>query len=236
MEKAKRSFWDLALVCAGFPVTGAGLGLLLHRFWAWLDGLEWLPMHGLVRWVGGWPEPWALIGFTGGGLALGLALTASAFWGYTVIGVDGDELVVRRGDRTKRARRAEIGTVWADESGGLTSKDLVVLGRDGTELWRVRGDLPPRANIRDLLTTHGLPWRDGGDPHASAYRRWVEGLPEDDTPDGLPRGANALLSARQRALGRDDHEEADELRQELSRLGISLKDEKRRQHWRRTTG
>ena len=84
--------------------------------------------------------------------------------------------------------------------------------------------------------THGFTWRDGGDPYAHAYRRWVEGLPEDEAPDGLPRGANALLSARRRALKRDDRDEADELRQELSRLGISIKDVKDRQHWRRTAG
>lgn len=234
MQKAPRSFADLALVCAGFPLGGAGLGWLIHHFWGWIDGLGWVPLHGLVRWIAGWPEPWSLTGFIGAGLLAGLALTAAAFWGYVVIGVDGDELVVRRGDTTKRARRAEIGTVWVEESGGLTGKQLVVLGPDGTERWRVRGDLPPRPAIETLLTAHGLPWRAGGDPYASSYRRWVDGLPEDDAEDGLPRGANALLAARQRALGRDDHEDADALRQELSRLGISLRDEKDRQHWRRT--
>ncbi|MFI5840256.1 hypothetical protein ACIA8K_11180 [Catenuloplanes sp. NPDC051500] len=232
MQKAPRSLADLALVCAGFPLIGAGLGWLVHHFWGWLNDRAWVPLHGLVRWIASWPEPWALTGMVGAGLLAGLALTASAFWGYVVIGVDHDELVVRRGDKTRRARHAEIGTVWVEESGGLTSKELVVLGRDGVELWRVRGDLPPRPGIEALLTAHGLPWRAGGDPHSDAYRRWVEGLPEDD--GHLPPGANALLAARQRALRRDDREDADALRLELARLGISLRDEKDRQHWRHT--
>jgi hypothetical protein len=232
VQKAPRSVADLALVCAGFPLIGAGLGWSFHHFWGWINGLEWVPLHGLVRWIAGWPEPWALIGMVGTGLLAGLALTAAAFWGYVVIGVDDDELVVRRGDTTRRARHAEIGTVWVEESGGLTGKELVVLGRDGVELWRVRGDLPPRPGIETLLTAHGLPWHTGGDPYATSYRRWVEGLPEGD--DGLPPGANALLAARQRALRRDDREDADALRLELSRLGVSLKDEKDRQHWRHT--
>jgi hypothetical protein len=68
----------------------------------------------------------------------------------------------------------------------------------------------------------------GGDPHKDEYRRWVEDLPD------LPAGADAVLKARARALDRGDKEDAAQLRLELGKLGIVVRDEGKRQFWRRT--
>jgi hypothetical protein len=56
----------------------------------------------------------------------------------------------------------------------------------------------------------------------------VEDLPE------LPTGANAILRARARALERGDTEDAAQLRRELGKLGIVVREEAKRQSWRRT--
>lgn len=71
-------------------------------------------------------------------------------------------------------------------------------------------------------------WVPGGDPHKDEYRRWVEDLPE------LPTGANAILRARAPALERGDTEDAAQLRRELGKLGIVVREEAKRQSWRRT--
>jgi hypothetical protein len=51
---------------------------------------------------------------------------------------------------------------------------------------------------------------------------------------GLPAGADPLLKARQRALAQSHGEEARELRSELARLGVMVRDEEQRQHVRRS--
>ncbi len=43
---------------------------------------------------------------------------------------------------------------------------------------------------------------------------------------------NALFEAREKALREDDKDEADDLRRELSKLGVTVRDEGKRQYWR----
>ncbi|MFI8832567.1 hypothetical protein ACIGPN_16200 [Streptomyces afghaniensis] len=67
----------------------------------------------------------------------------------------------------------------------------------------------------------------GEDPYRAEFRRWVPGTP------GLPEGADALLRARAQARKSDDDaEDARELRRELLRLGVVVRDEEKRQYWR----
>jgi len=56
----------------------------------------------------------------------------------------------------------------------------------------------------------------------------------EDLP-GLPEGAGALLRARAQALEKRKDREVAELRRELGRLGVVVRDEKRRQYWRTIT-
>jgi hypothetical protein len=95
---------------------------------------------------------------------------------------------------------------------------------------------PPRLLDAELLSPLGLagpllerahqqPPR--ADQHAGGDR-WV-----DDLPD-LPASANALLRVRARALAKGDGDEAARLRADLARLGVVVRDDGRRQYWRRS--
>lgn len=78
------------------------------------------------------------------------------------------------------------------------------------------------------MRNHGYPWTDA-DPFVNDFQRWVPNMEE------LPAGADALLKARQQALEkRNDHDIA-ELRDELAKLGVFVKDTKKRQYLRHTT-
>jgi hypothetical protein len=55
----------------------------------------------------------------------------------------------------------------------------------------------------------------------------------EDTP-GLPGGANALFKARERALRSGDRDDAAELRDDLARLDVVVREERHRQFWRAT--
>ena len=77
----------------------------------------------------------------------------------------------------------------------------------------------------DALERHGYPWHAEGD-HSAAYRRWVPGLPS------VPDDADVVLQARAEALSSGDREEQEDLRRELARMGLVVRDEHTRQYLR----
>ncbi|MFD0385461.1 hypothetical protein ACFQ2B_33740 [Streptomyces stramineus] len=134
--------------------------------------------------------------------------------------VSDERVVLTRKGRDQQFPRDAVGTAFRD------GKRLVLLGRDGAELAREECDLNAR-RMADAFTKHGYAWADG-DPHRGEFRRWVRDAP------GLPEGANAVLKARQRLLEKhgSSGDEVRELRDDLARLGVVVRDEKRRQYWR----
>jgi hypothetical protein len=141
---------------------------------------------------------------------------------YVRVTVADDQVTIARGGSSRRVRRASIAAVFLD------GKQLVLLGQATDELDREGGDLPDAKRLRAAFAARGYPWEPGGDPHKDEYRRWVEDLPD------LPAGADAILRARARALDRGDSQDAAQLRQELGRLGIVVREEGKHQLWRRT--
>ncbi|MFE0252415.1 hypothetical protein [Streptomyces sp. NPDC059010] len=104
-------------------------------------------------------------------------------------------------------------------------KQLVLLGPDGMEIARENCGLPWQ-QLSDAFGGQGYRWSDE-DPHREEFRRWVPGMP------GLPEGADALLRARAAARKKDGNsEDVRELRRELLRLRVVVRDEEKRQYWR----
>jgi hypothetical protein len=213
---------ERALVWIGFPLIGAGAGWLLKALAEWATSLPWVPFKGPLELVASVPEPYATIGSLALGIVGGLVVAVLAEQDYVRVTVDDDKVTVARGGSSRQVRRASVAAVFVD------GKQLVLLGHATEELDRQGGDLPDVKRLQAAFAVHGYPWAAGGDPHKDDYRRWVEDLPD------LPAGANAVLRARARALDRGDEEDAAQLRQELGKLGIVVREEGTRQFWRRT--
>lgn len=221
--------WVRLLMWTGLPLLGAGAGWLLKAVTAWVVSLPWAPLQGPFRLadsiIASFGEPQATIGALAVGGLTGLVFAFIAELESLVVTVSHDRITTKRGGSSREIERASVDAVFLD------GKQLVVLGRETEELAREASDLDTD-RLRAAFVLHGYPWLADGDPHRDEYRLWVEGTP------GLPAGADALLRARARALdkggnGRDD---AAELRAELAKLGILVRDEKKRQYWRRVGG
>ncbi|WP_231925167.1 YqeB family protein [Micromonospora purpureochromogenes] len=132
--------------------------------------------------------------------------------------VDRTAVRLHRDGHGRDVARASVACVFVD------GKALVLLDSDGAELAREKSDLSGD-RLRAAFTGQGWPWQEA-DPHRDAYRRWVEGLP------GLPAGTDALLRARQRAVDAHRRDDARDLRRELARIGVVVRDEDKRQYWR----
>jgi len=199
----------------GLPVAGAVVVWLLKLLVGWLVTLPWVPFKGLLELVDSIQEPWVTLGALGVGLLGGLVFSLIAHGERLAVAVRDDHVRLEGDEYDASFDRADVTAVFVDRN------QLVLLGTDTGELARRPSELD-RARLAAAFLAHGYPWRDG-DPHADAYRRWVPDLP------GLPPGANALLAARAKELGSDD---AKELRTELAKLGVLVRDDRNKQYWR----
>jgi hypothetical protein len=213
--------WWRVLVWIGFPLLGLPAGWLLKLVAGWVASLPLAPFHGPFRLVASVPEPHATIGALAiGGLA-GLVLATMAALDRLTVTVADDHVTFTRGGVARAVKRPLVSAVFLD------GKQLVLLGRATEELAREASDLEAD-RLRDAFVVHGFPWRAGGDPYRDEYQRWVDGV------RGLPASANALLKARARALDKGDGDEVAQLRADLARLGVVVRDESKRQYWRRS--
>lgn len=203
----------------GVPVGGALLVWLLKLAAGWLVTLRWVPFKGPLELIDSVPEPWATLGSLGIGLLVGLVFAVMWHSESLTVSVAADRVVLKDGEG--RSTELECDTITAVF---LDKRDLVLLGPDTEELTRKPCDLS-RVALADAFGAHGYPWM-AADPHADEYRRWVP-----DTP-GLPPGANALFKAREKELGKSDSDDVKELRGELAKLGVLVRDEKHKQYWR----
>ncbi|MEU5942390.1 hypothetical protein ABZ807_25140 [Micromonospora sp. NPDC047548] len=209
---------ELVVMWAGFPLLGAGLGAALTVVAGWLADLPWVPFQHWFVLLAGLPEQQA---FAGGMAVPALAGLLVAYVGTRerlTVTVDRIGVRLHRDGHGRDLARASVATVFVD------GKALVLLDPDGAELAREKSDLGAE-RLRAAFTGQGWPWTEA-DPHRDAYRRWVDGLP------GLPAGGDALLRARQRAVDANRRDDAGDLRRELARLGVVVRDEDGRQYWR----
>ncbi|WP_433531696.1 YqeB family protein [Micromonospora sp. CA-263727] len=211
---------ELLVLWGGIPAAGGAAGWLLAAGAGWVASLPWAPVQGLFRLVDGVSTGYALGGGVGLGVLAGLVIAGIGTAERVRVTVDGTRARLRHGGAEREVGRAQTRAVFVD------GRDLVLLDADDGELARQRSDLPAD-RLAGAFREQGWPWV-AEDPHRAAYRRWVPGLP------GLPPGADALLRARQEAVEHDQGDEARELRAELGRYGVVVRDEGRRQHWRLT--
>ena len=200
-------------------LIGAGLGWGLWALLDWLLGLPWIPFRGPLSLVASIPEQIALPALIGLGVVAGVVFGLFALHDELSVTVDPSEVRLRRGEMDRRLPRPAVQAVFLD------GKDLVLLGDDSNELAREKTDRPA-ARLAAAFTGHGYPWRDA-DPRAGDFRLWTA------TTQGLPAGAGALLSMRARALQDGKAADVRDLRAELVNLGVVVRDEGRKQYWRR---
>ncbi|MBN6039941.1 hypothetical protein [Amycolatopsis sp. 195334CR] len=205
------------------PLLGAALLWGLKLAAGWVATLTWFPFQGPFELVASIPEPAATLGALGIGAVGGLVLAFLGELDLLSLELDATGVVLTRGGESQRFERAAVGAVFFD--GGK----LVLVGTAGDELARESSDLP-KQRVRAAFEQHGFPWHADGDPYREDYRLWVEGTPE------LSDRANALLRARKEALTKDQGDEVKELRRELVKAGVFVREEKKRQYWRTSPG
>jgi hypothetical protein len=218
-----RPVWAWTALYIAAAALMAGLGLLVKVLANRLAGLEWAPMRGPARLLVSIPEPWLTAGLVALGAVAGLGLIFSDFLEQVSVGVSDERVVLKRPGHVQEIARDRVGPVFRDRG------DLVLLGPGGEEIAREKCDLGVR-RLAAAFTGHGYAWTDS-DPYLDDFRLWVPKTP------GLSEHANSLLKVRAEAKeGSGSAEVVKELRRELARIGIVVRDKGKQQYWRRADG
>lgn len=208
------SRWGAVFLCVLAVPAGAFAGWLLVLLAEWLVTLPWTPVQDLARLVAALPFPL----LPSAGAVAGLVFGLIAHRELLAIRLSDERVVLVHAGREQEFTRDAVAAAFPD------GDQLVLLGADGGELARQDCDLEAD-EVAAAFTQHGYSWKDA-DPHKDEFRRWVPKAP------GLPEGADAILNARQKSLEKSSERDLRELRDELARLGVVVKDVKQRQYWR----
>jgi hypothetical protein len=211
--------WARVAAWTGLPVLGAALLLGVDRLADVVVQVPWAPLRGPFRLIQGLPEPAATYGALALGAVAGLVLAALVDAESLTVRLTRTEVQLSRPGTRRVVPRADVAVAFRD------GDRLVLLGRTGRELAREPSHVSA-ALLARAFTGNGIAWSDT-DPYADAYRRWIPDSPE------VPAEAHAVFAARQKALGSGDQRDLTELREELARLGYVVRDDRKRQYWRR---
>lgn len=207
----------------GLPVLGGVLGLLVALLTHWVAGLPWAPFQGAFTAVASLPQPLGTIAIVVFGVIAGAGFASFTAAERLTATITPEQVELQRGRREARTVDGrQVRAAFVD--GGM----LVLLDERGDELAREATRIPAMT-LRLAFEKHGYRWLQG-DPHASDYREWDE----DDAELGVR--AHGLLRTRRQALAKRHAAEAAQLRDELARQGVLVRDEKRRQYWRPRPG
>ncbi|MER8031121.1 hypothetical protein ABTZ78_19420 [Streptomyces bauhiniae] len=211
--------WLGAVVLVG-AALGLGAAFAVGPVADWLMGLTGgapAPLRLAAALPLGWAVPvLTIVGGVGGALVAGAWSDENP-----VIEVGAEGVVVRQGGGGRQVERADVAEVFTD------GRELVLRGADGREHIRARVEGALVGRLRDAFERQGYPWCGTSDPSEAEFITWVDRGP------GLDERAHALLRTRQRALADDKSGAADEAREELRALGVSVRDRDKAQQYRR---
>jgi hypothetical protein len=210
---------DRWLIWVGFPLVGLAAGWALPLLAHWLLSLPWVPFAGPVRLVAALDAGFGRAVLVGAGLLLALVLAFVAVHETLRVTVADFELRLRLGDTERTVPRGEISAVFVD------GRHLVVLDRESRQVVRDKLEHAGDPRVAAVFRAHGYPWLPR-DPFTDLFRRWVPDLPD------LPPAVNAVLAARAVALNNKSGTDAAELRDEVQKLGYTVRDDGTTQHWR----
>lgn len=209
---------DKILIRVVPPVLGGVLGWFIPAIAKWATSLAWVPFQGPLEIITSFHGPWVVIVTAFLGLIAGIWLSDVAMKESLFIHLSDKEVRFTIHESEQIFKRDEVSAVFMD------GKHLVLLGMKGQELYREKPEVN-KVQVAEAFVRHGYSWQEG-DPFANEYKRWVPDSPE------LTASVNALFMAREKAIAKDEKEDTADLRQELSKLGITVRDKEKRQYWR----
>lgn len=212
---------SMALIVIAIPLLCVAGALSLNFVANWMSGWSWVPFGFAIEGFANLPLGGRLAILAVLGVLVAVFFLFHAFKEHVTVTFArrSVQVTVPGEDIDETFADADVTAIFLDED------YFVVQGPRGNELFRHKCMLD-REELAAACAKYGLPWRNDGDPFADEFRRWVPDIA------GLPPGADALFAARQAAIEEDDEDDIAQLRQELLKIGVIVRDSQKKQYWR----
>src|SRR5699024_9258772 len=152
------------------------------------------------------------------GIIVGIMLTFIIFDENLEVTISDKNLHLKLGDKADTIEKKDISAIY------MENKQLIILGQNSEELYREVIETK-KDTVREAFKHYQYPWKEK-DPFDSDYQRWVLGHPD------FPEKINVLLYVREHALKEDKKKKAKDLRDDLAKLGVVIRDERNAQYVR----
>lgn len=208
-----------AIVWVGFPLIGALGGWVLSFALEWILDLAWVPVQGPLQTIDDITGSWTTVILVALGFFIGVVVAFAAYAEIEFVTIGPERVIITLDGEDRLIERSDIAAVF------IESKSLVLQDAAGRQHVRSSVADLPHDQLHAEFTRQGYPWVEA-DPRADQFTPWVLDAP------ALPPGANALLAGRQAALDSGEASDVEEFRVELTKIGVVVRDEKKKQYWR----
>ncbi|NEW07635.1 DUF308 domain-containing protein [Paenibacillus sp. SYP-B3998] len=215
------TLFEKVLIWVLLLISGFVLGWFLPNIANWAVRLVWVPFKGPLELIASFKGSWLRYLTTSIGVLAGLYIIYIVFKESLTISISDKDVQLSINDIEETYAKEELTVCF------LENKQLVLLGTWGQELFREKVE-SSSTRISDAFKRYGFPWSKE-DPFKDQYRLWVSASPD------LELGVNALLQARKIAIEKKEISDVKEIKRELSKLGIAVRDEANLQYWRTTS-
>lgn len=213
-EKLGLNVVEKALV-AILPIILAILGYFLPSLLFLIRKIPFLSDNQLLNSVSGLNAQWILWTLSIAGLLLGIILSMFIYSDILKLEVNKNYITVEKDDRKFDIEKKDISSIFKDR------KNLIILNNDSLELLNESTDYTVE-QLRETFTRFHYPWAEE-DPYIDDYFEWKIDHSE------LNQQANRILYDRRQALRDDDEKKSKDLKNDLSELGVIVKDHDKKQ-------
>lgn len=212
----------------GFSIIGAVLGYFLKNILSWVNSNERFSNHKrlslitkITDFLNSTFGEWAILLFIITGVVIGIYLAKMLLRESPIISISNHNIDIDNDLESLTFIRDEIQDIYYDDD------ELVIISSSGHELLRESYDIK-KETLKKAFRNHSYPFN-LLDPYKACFKLWSASVDELSPP------GNALMKARALAIKNIDEEEIIDIREELSKLGVIVKDNDTKQYWRFVT-
>lgn len=217
MNKITLTFLEkMTVVITPFLLSGIAYAILANLLY-----IKKIPVIGdhmlfnlIERYYSDWIV-WVIVGIV---FIVGIFIAMYIYSEILKITVERDRLHINFKDKQTEILKKDIMAIFKEQ------KELVIITMDGRERIRAKTDYS-EARLQYIFNQERYPWQEA-DPYKDAFYKWQL------NDDGITEQANDILYKRREAIREDEESVRDELKADLSELGIVVKDVKKAQYIR----
>lgn len=212
----------------GFSIIGAVVGYFFSYILSWANNIERFSNSRRLSLItkitdfvnstiGEWDTLLFIIIGIVGGIYLGKILLRES----PTVSISDYSIAIDNDLESLTFARNEIQEIYYDKD------ELIIIGTTDHELLRESYDIKEE-KLKNTFKNHNYPFS-LNDPYKTYFKQW------SSSTDELSIAANALMKARELAIKNKEEDEVIGIRNELSKLGVIVKDDDTKQYWRFTT-